>query len=128
MLADAKPDDQKQMLGERLFPLIQVNILTSTNKFLYRPQLLTGIVLFCSACILTWLERSPECCWKLTTPIFCACWNTIRPWRLRFVVMSVFSLLDIWDMAITVVVFFFQVEEAVAVLQAHQAKQTVKKE
>lgn len=30
MLATAKPEDQKQMLGERLFPLIQVNFIIKT--------------------------------------------------------------------------------------------------
>jgi len=34
MLATAKPEDQKQMLGERLFPLIQVKFKTKFEVFL----------------------------------------------------------------------------------------------
>merc|ERR1712008_379728 len=54
MLAQAPPSEQKQMLGERLFPLIQ-------GLFPDR------------------LAKSLECCLKLTTPTWCICWNTRNP-------------------------------------------------
>merc|ERR1712129_504932 len=54
MLAQAPPSEQKQMLGERLFPLIQGLFPDMAGKSL-------------------------ECCLKLTTPNWCICWNTRNP-------------------------------------------------
>merc|ERR1712008_641950 len=51
MLAAAPPNEQKQMLGERLFPLIQ-----SMHQ--------------------NWLAKLLVCYWRLTTQNWCICWNT----------------------------------------------------
>ncbi len=78
MLADAQPQEQKQMLGERLFPLIQCMYPNLTGK-------ITGMLLeIDNSELLHMLEHGESLKAK--------------------------------------------VEEAVAVLQAHQAKQAVKKE
>uniref|UniRef100_A0A8C5VVD0 Polyadenylate-binding protein n=1 Tax=Microcebus murinus TaxID=30608 RepID=A0A8C5VVD0_MICMU len=77
MLASAPPQDQKQMLGEQLFPLIQAMYPTLAHK-------ITGMLLEIDNSELLHMLESPE---------------TLR----------------------------FKVEEAVAVLQAHQAKEAAQK-
>merc|ERR1719394_1703961 len=94
MLAAANPQEQKQMLGERLFPLIQqmatpdlagkitgmlleidnselLQIHRSKNKCLASVYSL----LFSKWLHLIWQVKSLVCCWKLIIRNCCICWT-----------------------------------------------------
>ena len=74
MLAAANPQEQKQMLGERLFPLIQVNIKKSEN-FSENPRI-ADLTCFCSKWpMLILLAKSLACCLKLTILSCYTCWT-----------------------------------------------------
>ena len=87
MLAAAPPQEQKQMLGERLFPLIQRQHADLAGK-------ITGMLLeIDNAELLHMLEDQTSLRGKVRVRLFCGEFD-----------------------------FCLQVDEAVAVLQAHQVK------
>ena len=67
MLAAANPQEQKQMLGERLFPLIQVRV--------YRTRKRNNWMIFSKWLHLIWQVKSLVCCWKLIIRNCCICWT-----------------------------------------------------
>ncbi|NWY27481.1 PABP4 protein, partial [Pheucticus melanocephalus] len=98
MLAAAPPQEQKQMLGERLFPLIQAMHPSLAGK-------ITGMLLEIDNSELLHMLESPE---SLRSKV--SCWLPFFVWREPLSREKI--SLDLCP----------QVEEAVAVLQAHQAK------
>ena len=92
-LANATPQEQKQMLGERLFPLIQTMQPELAGK-------ITGMLLEIDNTELLHMLESRESLKAKVSDHFISIFQKIHIARLSF-----------------------QVEEAIAVLQAHQAKQ-----
>ena len=78
MLAAAPQQDQKQMLGERMFPLVQAGIPLSLfwQDVSHFPLLfLAKNIHFFRQYILTWLAKLLGCCWTLTMPRSFTCWS-----------------------------------------------------
>lgn len=77
-LAAAHPNDQKQMLGERLFPLIHVSFSAHTflNCCSRRVETIISSNDLIRRSTQLWLEKSLECCSKWTILRFCTCWRT----------------------------------------------------
>ena len=74
MLAAANPQEQKQMLGERLFPLIQVFNVQHGSIF---------NTWFSRWLLLILLAKSRACCWRLTIRSCCTCSTIESCWSLR---------------------------------------------
>ncbi len=76
-LAAAHPNDQKQMLGERLFPLIHVRTKLGLNFFyltiICNMKFIYILFKLYRRSIQLWLEKSPACCWKWTILKFFIC-------------------------------------------------------
>ena len=86
MLAAAPMQEQKQMLGERLFPLIQVE--RSLDKMLLTDSF--------SASTRTSPARSQGCCSRSTTLRFFTCLRTRPACRERFKPLSVLELVKLF--------------------------------
>ena len=106
MLAAAPPQEQKQMLGERLFPLIQAMHANLAGK-------ITGMLLEIDNSELLHMLESHESLRSKVLCYLCLCYiATLQCLVSMYYAVSLF-LFDCVSV---------QVEEAVAVLQAHQAK------
>ena len=87
MLAAAPQQDQKQMLGERMFPLVQAGIPLSLfwQDVSHFPLLfLAKNIQFFRQYILTWLAKLLGCCWTLTMPRSFTCWSITILWGNRY--------------------------------------------
>ena len=91
MLAAAPMQEQKQMLGERLFPLIQV-ARAQDKDVSWNCSLMASF----SASTRTSPERSPECCSRSTTLSFFTCLRTRPACRERFKPLSVLELVKLF--------------------------------
>ena len=91
MLAAAPMQEQKQMLGERLFPLIQVERAQDKDV-----SLNCSLMASFSASTRTSPERSPECCSRSTTLSFFTCLRTRPACRERFKPLSVLELVKLF--------------------------------
>ena len=91
MLAAAPMQEQKQMLGERLFPLIQVARAQDKDV-----SLNCSLMASFSASTRTSPERSPGCCSRSTTLSFFTCLRTRPACRERFKPLSVLELVKLF--------------------------------